>query len=204
MSKTNDPTSPLSTNLLWGVFAMALIVTASNILVQYPFGDLLTYGAFTYPIAFLITDLMNRAHGPQAARKVAITGFVVAVGLSIWLATPRIAIASGSAFLVAQLLDIAIFNRLRDGIWWRAPLLSSIIGSALDTIIFFSLAFAAPFVILGANDDYAIQHAPILGAAMGEMPRWVGWAIGDYGVKLAMTLLMLAPYALMTRRPSPA
>src|SRR5690606_5251704 len=129
-------------------------VAASNILVQFPvgfslgnvnMGDILTWGAFTYPVAFLVTDLSNRAFGPQKARLVVVAGFAVAVVLSIWLATPRIAIASGSAFLVAQLLDISIFHRLRNGAWWHAPMVSSLFSSALDTIIFFSLAMAPAF-----------------------------------------------------------
>src|SRR5690606_1727631 len=112
------------------VAAMVAVVAASNILVQFPvraqFGpldlaDLLTWGAFTYPVAFLVTDLTNRHFGPRRARLVVVAGFAVAVILSIWLATPRIAIASGSAFLVAQLLDISIFHRLRDAAWWKAP-----------------------------------------------------------------------------------
>ena len=187
-------------SIIHGTLAMTVVVTVSNILVQYPFGDLLTYGAFTYPVAFFVTDLMNRLHGPAAARKVAIAGFALAVLLSIVMATPRIAMASGTAFLVAQLLDIAIFDKLRDALWWRAPLLSSVIGGAIDTILFFSLAFAAPLAVLGANDAYAIGHAAVLGPLLGEIPRWAGWAIGDYGVKLAIALLMLTPYALITRR----
>lgn len=192
------------TALIHGILAMAVIVTASNILVQYPFGDYLTYGAFTYPAAFLVTDLMNRLHGPAAARRVAVAGFVVAVILSIWLATPRIAVASGSAFLAAQLLDIGIFSALRKARWWKAPLISSIVGAGVDTLIFFTLAFAAPFVMLGPNDSFAIEPTALFGMTSGELPRWIGWALGDYAVKLTMALLMLAPYALFTRAPSPA
>ena len=123
------------------VAAMATIVVASNILVQFPFPhfglqDLLTWGAFTYPIAFLVTDLTNRRFGPAAARKVVLVGFAIAIVLSVWLATPRIAIASGSAFLVAQLLDVAIFDRLRRNAWWQAPLISTVIGSLVDTALF--------------------------------------------------------------------
>ncbi len=157
-----------------GVVAMVLIVTSSNILVQIPINDWLTWGAFTYPVAFLVTDLTNRALGPGAARRVVYVGFTVAVVLSIYLATPRIAWASGSAFLLAQLLDIAIFDRLRRAAWWRAPLISSSLASALDTTIFFSLAFA------------------------GTGLPWVTWALGDFGVKLALALILLLPFrALM-------
>jgi uncharacterized PurR-regulated membrane protein YhhQ (DUF165 family) len=124
---------------------MAAVVVASNYLVQFPvnyaigalnLADLLTWGAFTYPVAFLVTDLANRRFGPQAARIVVFIGFVIAVALSIWLASPRIAIASGSAFLMAQLLDVSIFDRLRDRVWWLPPLVSTVIGSFLDTLSF--------------------------------------------------------------------
>src|SRR5690606_15787250 len=114
--------------------AMTAVVVASNFLVQFPFshfglGEVLTWGAFTYPFAFLVTDLSNRRYGPGTARRVVIAGFTAAVVLSIWLATPRIAIASGSAFLLAQMLDVSIFDWLRRQAWWRAPLISTIIGS---------------------------------------------------------------------------
>ena len=119
-------TLPFS-KLVLPVIAMALVVVASNILVQYPFepfelGDYLTWGAFTYPVSFLVTDLTNRRYGPKIARELVAVGFVIAVALSIWLATSRIALASGTAFLVGQLLDISVFNRLRRQSWWRAPL----------------------------------------------------------------------------------
>src|SRR5690606_36999744 len=131
------------------IAAMAAVVVASNILVQHPFaplGDLLTWGAFTYPFAFLVNDLSNRWFGPARTRIVILVGFALAVALSVVLAHPRIAIASGSAFLTAQLFDVSIFNRLRgQGGWWRAPIVSSFAGSALDTVIFFSLAFAPAF-----------------------------------------------------------
>ena len=167
------------------VAAMATIVVASNILVQFPFPhfglqDLLTWGAFTYPIAFLVTDLTNRRFGPAAARKVVLVGFAIAIVLSVWLATPRIAIASGSAFLVAQLLDVAIFDRLRRNAWWQAPLISTVIGSLVDTALFFSLAFAARFAVLdtafGLEDGSLGFPVPLLGA---EVPLWLSLALGD-------------------------
>ena len=150
-----------------GAIAMTAVVVASNILVQFPINDWLTWGAFTYPIAFLVTDLSNRSLGPARARRVVYVGFAVAVLLSIVLATPRIALASGSAFLIAQLLDIAVFDRLRRGVWWQAPVVSSGIGSVTDTAIFFSLAFA------------------------GTGLPWVTWGLGDLGAKVAMALLLL-------------
>ena len=161
------------TMIALAVTAMTLVVVASNILVQYPVNDWLTWGAFTYPVAFLVTDLANRRLGPAAARRVVYIGFALAVVCSAVLATPRIAIASGTAFLAAQLLDVLVFDRLRRGNWWRAPLVSSVLGSTLDTALFFTLAFAAT-----------------------GLP-WIGWAIGDLAVKLTVALAMLLPFRLM-------
>src|SRR5690606_31350433 len=129
--------------LLPGILAMAAIVVASNILVRFLAGPWLTWGAFTYPFAFLVTDLANRLHGPAAARRIVFAGFLVGVACSLVAAgleatTLRIATGSGAAFLCAQLLDIAVFNRLRRGSWWKAPLVSTLFGSAADTAIFFS------------------------------------------------------------------
>ena len=194
---------------------MTLVVVASNFLVQFPvsgtlfgiaLGDLLTWGAFTYPVAFLVTDLTNRQFGPSMARRVVLAGFVVGVALSFVTSMPRIAIASGSAYLLGQLLDIAVFNRLRRQSWWRAPLVGSLIGSALDTAIFFSFAFAAMFVVFGPNDPFALESAPILGVFAAEAPRWISWAIGDFSVKIIVGLVMLLPYgALMSLlKPMPA
>jgi hypothetical protein len=188
------------------IAAMVAIVAASNVLVQYPFmvqlgpvnlGDILTWGAWTYPVAFLVTDLTNRAFGPAKARIAVFAGFAVAVVLSIYLATPRIAIASGTAFLFAQLLDISIFHRLRDGAWWKAPMFSSLVSSALDTAIFFSLAMAPAFAgldtMFGMEDGSLVFPAPFLGVG-GEVPLWVSLAAGDFLVKLLLAMLMLAPY----------
>jgi uncharacterized PurR-regulated membrane protein YhhQ (DUF165 family) len=169
------------------VAAMTLVVVASNILVQHPFTpwglqDYLTWGAFTYPVSFLVTDLTNRRYGVGVARQLVAVGFVIAVALSIALATPRIALASGTAFLVGQLLDVTLFNRLRRQAWWRAPLVGSVVGSALDTAIFFTLAFA------GDITDVASYPFGI------TAPVWMGWAFSDFAVKMAMALLMLLPY----------
>jgi uncharacterized PurR-regulated membrane protein YhhQ (DUF165 family) len=188
------------------VALMTLVVVASNFLVQFPLdvevagvnlADLLTWGAFTYPVAFLITDLTNRQFGPQAARKVVFAGFVVGIALSFFTSLPRIAIASGSAYLAGQLLDISVFNRLRRQAWWRAPLVGSLIGSLIDTIIFFSFAFAAFFVFFGPNDPFALEQAPILGVFAAQAPRWVSWAIGDFAVKMIVGLVMLLPYGAL-------
>ena len=190
------------------VLMMTLVVVASNVLVQYPltgtlFGialaDLLTYGAFTYPVAFLVTDLTNRQFGPNYARLVVVAGFVVGVTFSWFASAPRIAVASGCAFLFGQMLDIAVFNRLRRQAWWRAPLIGSVIGSMLDTLMFFSFAFAPAFAFIGPNDDFAIGWAPLLGVFQTEAPRWVSWALGDFSVKMLVALVMLMPYgALMS------
>ena len=167
------PLSVSARGIAASVAAMAGIVALSNYLVQFPINDWLTWGAFSYPVAFLVTDLTNRTLGPRAARRVIYAGFALAVVLSLWLADPRIAVASGSAFLVAQLLDVAVFNRLRAGLWWRAPLVSSVLGSAVDTALFWSIAFA------------------------GTGLPWQTWALGDFAVKLAMTALMLVPFRLL-------
>ena len=179
--------------VLWGVAAMAVLVTASNILVQYPVGDFLTWGAFTYPFAFLATDLTNRRFGPKAARRVVYVGFALAVALSVALASPRIAMASGAAFLSAQMLDVAVFDRLRAGAWWRAPLVSSTLGSMLDTALFFTLAFSAGAAFLGPNEDWALTAAPLLGVGPAA-PFWMSLALGDFAVKMAIALAALGPY----------
>ncbi|WP_417815212.1 queuosine precursor transporter [Thalassospira alkalitolerans] len=162
---------------LFGILAMAVTVVASNILVEYPLpgvlADWLTYGAFTYPVAFLVTDLTNRARGAQAARVVVLAGFAIAVVLSLIFADTRIALASGTAFLIAQLLDVTVFDKLRQASWWKAPLVSSGIGSLVDTTLFFSIAFA------------------------GTGLPWDTWAMGDFAAKIIMALTCLAPFRLL-------
>lgn len=202
------------------VLAMIVVVTASNFLVQYPvalqlgpinLGDLLTWGAFTYPFAFLVSDVTNRREGPVVARLVVLVGFVLGLGLSAYLATPRIAIASGTAFLVGQLLDISVFQRLRNWIWFLPPFVASLVGSALDTIIFFSLAFAPVFagidLLFGFEDGSLGFGAPWLGIG-AEVPLWTSLATGDFAVKLTCALLLLVPYRLLmgslARRAVPA
>jgi uncharacterized PurR-regulated membrane protein YhhQ (DUF165 family) len=202
----------LRRELLPFALAMAAVVTASNILVQYPFrhfglGDILTWGAFSYPVAFLVNDLTNRRYGKPAARRVVFAGFVVGVLLSVFLATPRIAIASGTAFLTGQLLDITVFGRLRRQAWWRAPLAATMCGSLLDTGIFFSLAFSASFVFLdtafGMPDGSLAFPSALFG---GQAPLWVTLALGDLSVKVVMGLLMLVPYGALLNvlKPVPA
>ena len=185
-------------DFLIALTAMTLVVLSSNILVQYPFqhlglGDYLTWGAFSYPFSFLVTDLSNRRFGTQGARRVVYVGFVLAVALSVILATPRIAIASGAAFLVAQLLDISIFARLRDRAWWMPPFVSSVISSGLDTAIFFSFAFYCGAVPgLGLTISEMLGQAGIADQCIA-LP-WVNLAVADYLVKLALAAISIAPY----------
>ncbi len=206
------------TRILPGVLAMAAIVVASNILVQFLILDgLLTWGAFTYPLAFLVTDVMNRVYGKEAARRVIFAGFVTGIACSLigtqimlqgdgfsYAAVPlRVAVASATAFLIAQLVDVAVFDRLRGGKWWTAPLASTIVGSALDTAIFFTLAFSASVTFFGAASDAQINWAwdamPFLTFGP-ELPLWVSLAFADWLVKLALALIALAPFRIIVSR----
>ncbi|MGR3723391.1 queuosine precursor transporter [Abyssibius alkaniclasticus] len=201
----------MKNGILAGVIAMAAVVVASNILVQFLLGDWLTWGAFTYPIAFLVTDLMNRAYGANAARRVIFAGFVVGVicsliGTQIMLefgpaVTLRIAIGSGTAFLVAQLVDVLVFDRLRQGHWWRAPLVSSLIGSSLDTALFFTIAFSTwlAFIDPATDVSWANEALPLLGLGP-VVPLWASLAVADFGVKLALALVALVPFRLIAGR----
>tara|TARA_A100001388_G_C28659597_1_gene446095 strand:- start:261 stop:806 length:546 start_codon:yes stop_codon:yes gene_type:complete len=167
---------------------MGFIVLISNYLVQFPvdhFGlqEILTYGAFSYPITFLITDLANRAYGKTVARKVVYIGFIIGIFLTLFVSTNfsdvisiRIAIGSATAFFVAQNLDVQIFDKLRKKTWYIAPLFSSSIGSIIDTFLFFSIAFYST-----------------------DIP-WVTLAIGDLLVKFLVTLLMLIPFRLLLKK----
>ena len=166
-------------------FLMALVVVLSNYLVQFPvnyFGlkDLLTYGAFSYPIAFLITDLSNRRYGKNTAKKIVYLGFALGVFLTLYFSTNysdlisiRIAIGSGVAFLVAQSIDVNIFDKLRNKIWFAAPLISSLIGSTIDTFLFFSISF------------------------YGTGINWMTLSLGDLFVKIFVALAMLIPFRLL-------
>ena len=205
--------------LLAAVAAMVVVVTASNILVQYPvqanlgpvhLGDFLTWGAFTYPFAFLVTDLTNRYDGAARARLVVVVGFVVALGLSVVLATPRIAIASATAFLIGQLLDISVFSRLRASrAWFLPPLAASLFGSLIDTLVFFTIAFAPALgfvdALFGMADGSLGFPAPWLGIG-ADVPLWTSLATGDFLVKFLAALLLLAPYRLLmgTLMPLPS
>ena len=169
-------------------FAMALVVALSNYLVQFPvnykgFQDLLTYGAFSYPVAFLITDLSNRRYGKNTAKKIVYLGFAFGVFLTFYFSTNysdlisiRIAIGSGTAFLVAQLIDVNIFDKLRNKIWFAAPLTSSLIGSTIDTFLFFSISF------------------------YGTEINWITLSFGDLFVKIFVALMMLIPFRFLLSR----
>lgn len=189
------------------VTMMTLVVLASNILVQYPIhiiggGEWLTWGAISYPFAFLVTDLSNRRFGPKGARRVVYAGFMVAVFFSIQFATPRIAIASGSAFLFAQLLDISVFQRLRRRAWWLQPSVASLIASALDTAIFFSIAFYCDLIPGTSHTISGLLGVAGISDECIALP-WTQLAIADYGVKAVLSLVSILPYgALMnTIRP---
>jgi queuosine precursor transporter len=218
---------------LAAVAAMVVVVAASNILVLYPLNatlggvnlaDLLTWGAFTFPFAFLITDLINRYDGSNRARQVALVGFVVGLAVSFYLSfnplpwnadgaaatTQRIALASAAAFITGQLLDIAVFSRLRaTRAWYLPPLIGSLLGSIIDTTIFFTVAFAPALAgldaLFGLPDGSLGFPAPWLGVGP-EVPLWVSLASGDFLVKFLAALVLLAPYrALMGRfMPLPA
>ena len=217
---------------LVAVAAMVVVVAASNILVLYPFAvqlgsvnlaDLLTWGAFTFPFAFLITDLTNRYDGPQNARRVVLVGFLVGLALSFYLSfnplpwnaggspatTQRMALASAAAFLTGQLLDISIFSRLRAAkAWFLPPLVASLFGSLIDTTIFFTISFSPPLggidALFGLPDGSLGFPAPFLGIGP-EVPLWISLAAGDFMVKFLAALVLLAPYrALMGRwKPLP-
>tara|TARA_B100001741_G_scaffold188560_1_gene155256 strand:+ start:939 stop:1487 length:549 start_codon:yes stop_codon:yes gene_type:complete len=172
-------------------FLMGVVVLSSNYLVQFPinyygFNEILTYGAFSYPIAFLITDLANRSFGKLVARKIVYFGFFLGIGFTILFSTDfadyisiRIAIGSGIAFLVSQLLDVQIFDKLRKKKWFIAPLTSSMIGSTIDTFLFFSISFYATGV------------------------PWITLSLGDLTVKILVALIMLIPFRLLLKTFKP-
>ena len=166
-------------------FLMGVVVLSSNYLVQFPINyygleEILTYGAFSYPIAFLITDLANRSYGKLVARKIVYVGFVVGITFTLLFSTNfgdlisiRIAIGSGTAFMIAQLLDVQIFDKLRKKKWFVAPLTSSFIGSTVDTFLFFSISFYATGI------------------------PWITLSLGDLSVKIFVALIMLIPFRLL-------
>jgi hypothetical protein len=168
--------SPALSALRTPIAAMAAVIVLSNVLVQHPINAWLTWGAFSYPLVFLVTDLTNRALGPQSARRVAWVGFGVAVAVSLALAPWRIALASGSAFILSQAMDITVFNRWRAFSWWKAPLIGSLVASVIDTAVFFFLAFA------------------------GSELDWLSLAAGDLAVKGLMAGLLLLPYRVLLPR----
>ena len=188
------------------VIMMAAVVMLSNVLVQFYLGAFLTYGAFTYPIAFLINDVVNKLEGPKRARQVILWGFVVGVFCSLIgsqiegefgpLVTLRIAIGSGLAFLIAHLSDTYIFHFFRKLKWWVPPLVSSTIGSALDTFIFFSVAFSLTFVFIEPQNDvaWANEISALLNFFPIDTPFWISMAIADFMVKIFLASLFLIPF----------
>ena len=172
-------------------FLMGVVVLSSNYLVQFPINyyglnEVLTYGAFSYPIAFLITDLANRSYGKFVARKIVYFGFLLGIGFTVLFSTDfadyisiRIAVGSGTAFLIAQLIDVQIFDNLRKKKWFVAPLTSSMIGSTIDTFLFFSISF------------------------YGTGVPWSTLALGDLGVKVFVALTMLIPFRLLLKTFKP-
>ena len=175
----------MSKSFLLLSFLMGVVVLSSNYLVQFPINyyglnEILTYGAFSYPIAFLITDLANRSYGKRVARKIVYFGFVLGIGFTVLFSTDfadlisiRIAIGSGISFLTAQLLDVQIFDRLRKKEWFVAPLTSSMVGSTIDTFLFFSISFYATGI------------------------PWVTLSLGDLAVKILVALVMLIPFRIL-------
>ncbi|MBI1171027.1 queuosine precursor transporter [bacterium] len=194
-----------------GILAMAVIVVASNILVQHPMGAFLTWGALTYPLSFLVNDITNRLEGARAARVVVLAGFVVGllcsvVGTQIHnefgpLVTLRVALGSGTAFLVGQLLDVTLFDRFRRAEWWRAPLISTLMGSTLDSVIFFTIAFSASLTFLEPGNDvsWAAAPGPLLGLGR-VVPFWVSLAVADWCVKFGIALFGLLPFRLIVAK----
>ena len=190
---------------------MGLIVVLSNILVQFRLGNWLTYGAITYPFAFLINDLTNRFYGSRAARQVLYTGFVVGVVCSFAgrqlqgefgpLVTLRIAIASGLAFLTAQFLDIIVFDKLRNYKWWIPPAVSSTVGAIVATDIVFFIAFSSPASVIDPRDEvsWAAELTPILGFGP-TFPLWVSLASADFFVKLLLIIFALFPFWLVSQK----
>ena len=188
--------------LLPGILAMAGVVVASNILVQFLLGDWLTWGALTYPFAFLVTDVTNRIHGAAQARRIVLAGFATGVicsliGAGLGVTTWRIALASGTAFLAGQLLDVVVFDRLRHGTWWRAPLVSSFLGSILDTALFFSIAFAG--ISAATPEGWASAPVALLGRGP-EAPLWASLAVADWGIKMLLTIAALGPFRLIVHK----
>ena len=203
----------MTRSALPGIIAMATIVVVSNILVQNLLGQWLTWGALPYPLAFLVTDLMNRIYGAAMARQVVFVGFIVGVFCSLVgtqimgefgpLVTFRVALGSGIAFLTAQLLDVAVFNVFRRGAWWRAPLASTLVGSTVDTAIFFSIAFSSALNGLEPSNMpvWAQEVLPLLG--IGPLaPLWVSLAVADLGVKVSLALIALIPFRLIVAQLS--
>ena len=198
---------------LWiPIVAMAITVLISHILVQFLMGDWMTWSALTYPMVFIITALTNQFYGPTAAGKVVLYGFFTGIVCSfvasqltdangIPYVTLRITIASASAFIVAQLVDIFVFNKLQSLSWWRAPLIASFVAALVDTMLFFTIAFSSHFMFLTPSDPPAIFGAPTpIFGLFGSAPLWVSLAIADFCVKVVIIFLALLPFRAAIKR----
>jgi queuosine precursor transporter len=205
----------MSRSLLPGILAMAIVVVASNILVQFLFGQWLTWGAFTYPLAFFVNEVVNRLRGLRAARTVVFWGFVTGILCSFIgtqiegefgpLVSFRVALASAVAFAVGQMLDATIFDRMRHQAWWRPPFISSLVASSIDTVLFFSLAFSAALSFIHPANDvaWANEMLPMLGVGP-VLPLWISLATADWLVKVALSLIVLMPFRALVRKLSAA
>ncbi len=194
-----------------GIIAMAIIVVVSNIAVQFHYGYYLTYGAFTYPLAFLVNDIVNRVYGAAAARRVVWAGFVTGLVCSLIgtqiigeygpIVTLRVALASGVAFLFSQLFDVFLFDRYRTQNWWRAPIIGTLAGTVVDTALFFFIAFSATLVFIEPANDvaWAAEMVPLLGTGP-LLPFWASLATADLIVKIVIAFVALLPFRIIVRR----
>jgi uncharacterized PurR-regulated membrane protein YhhQ (DUF165 family) len=186
------------------MIAMGGVIAVSNILVQYPLGEWLTYGALTYPVAFLITDVATRQFGPGVARRVILVGFLVGIvssliGVGFGLTTLRIAIASATAFVVGQFLDMNLYIKLQKLPWWQTPVISSTVASVVDTVLFFGIAFSTvTYGLMPDGNVWATELVPLLGIGR-EFPLWVSLAMADLGMKLVLSVVLLCPYRLVIK-----
>ena len=162
-----------NTQFLIACVLMGVVILSANVLVAIPVNDWFTFGALTFPICFLITDTVNRLYGVQFARKVVMVGFVVGIALSLYFADMRIALASGCAFIIGQMLDVSVFDTFRQATWWKAPVISSAISSVVDTALFFIIAFA------------------------GSGLPWITWGIGDLFAKFIMVVALIPAYRIL-------
>lgn len=189
------------------ILIIACITLVSNLLLQFPLGDWMTWATITYPFMFLVIDVAHRLHGTNHARKLVLWGFVFgliasAVAALLDATTIRIALASGTAYLLAQLFDISVFKRLSQATWWKAPMLSSTLGSIVDTVVFYWIAFSATtFLFSPDSSTWALDTVPLLGLGP-VMPLWVSLAVADLIVKLILVISFLPIYKNIVQKVS--